>query len=106
MEYEIEQESTRRTVHFKITGTELLNYRPYGWDEPRERLFQPVRAVVVVLDAERRTITLHGPALLKGGRLSDITNLSAEWRRQEMDSRYTAAPPAWVLKIWGEVDDR
>lgn len=98
LEYIVNKDETVRTVEFTLTaGTTPLEHRPYDWPEVHRepRYFNPQSGYLTIVAGERTSITVSGPWILKGGRLSENTQLVARWSAKRISDA-----PEWVRDLW------
>lgn len=98
LEYTVDKDETVRTVHFTLTaGTTPLEHRPYDWPESHRepRYFHPTGGHLKIVAGERTSITVTGPWILKGGRLSENKPMVARWTAKRISDA-----PEWVRDLW------
>jgi hypothetical protein len=96
--FKITEDRTTRVVRFEeLTGTTPLTHQPYDWAEPKERAFHPEHGALTLVDGVRTSITIAGPQILKGGKLSESIRLKARWSAKNITNA-----PSWVQDVWAQ----
>lgn len=100
MEYAISKQITTVVIEFSVTEADPLEERKYdmpGSGRRAPRYFDPREGHLKIINGERVSLSLHGPRILKGGKLSEYERLPSTWSKRSIGQA-----PEWVQRIWRE----